>query len=287
MEATGEREMKIFMNNYELFMEYEGVKILVKCNDEEIHRTILCLYGDFIKQNNNSFFDFCNIISLESDENCITIFNGVEIIKHNEWIRIFNKAFQDHIMLNLQNKYIFLHGSGVHYKNNNIIFLGKTGMGKTSCTAYLALKKNARLIGDDFLPFRVADYKLCAFPGSLHIKRDSITLYESIDENKLSFGVGVDNQNSIYYFDPIDLGITKHTVSKDEKNIFIFPYYNNVSNKYTKLEGLEKLNSFINCVYNIDVVAFDLVNYIKTVSNVYKIEYTDFNEMELMLEKCI
>lgn len=274
-----------YMNCFKLLIEYEGVKILVKCNDLEIYQIILRLYDDFIIKDKEKSFNSSNTISVESDENCITIANGIEVIKHSEWIRIFNKAFQDLIMLNLRKKYIFFHGSGVHYKNTNIIFIGKSGAGKTSCATYLALNKNARLIGDDFLPFRIFDYRLCAFPGSLHIKRDSIKLYKLID--KLSFGVSVDCKDSIYYFNPVDLGITKHIVCNDEKNIFIFPFYNNISNKCVKLDGLEKLYSFIDCVYNVDLMAFELINYIKTVNKVFRIEYTDFKEMELALEKCI
>lgn len=177
--------------------------IKIKCNDIYIIEVILKTFKDFeinIKQDENIKCDI-NIIKSNDLFKISTYKKESKLTSSIEealWIII--REICEGLVIETEEKYYILHGCAYYNNGKSYLFLGRTGIGKSSLSYVLSKETSMKYMSDDLIGVNVRSLKACSFPKPIFL-RDLAHLnieYKEIEEmsrNKISF----ENDNRIFY----------------------------------------------------------------------------------------
>ena len=83
--------------------------------------------------------------------------------------------------------YLLFHASGIVANDRLILFLGKSGSGKTSLVLKAVLSYGASYFSDDFTVYNIRTRKFIPFPRMLHIKPDTERRFMLNGKGKIEF----------------------------------------------------------------------------------------------------
>lgn len=269
-----------------LYLEYLNNYITVDVDNLNICQQLRILYSNFMvdKPVGNNI----GTIHIECLENQVIISNENEKVGSiiDGWVQKFNKIFQETILFALKKNYLFFHSTSVSFGDKAILFAGTSGSGKTSCALYLAMTKKWDFVGDDFLPIDISDNNLHSFPGCIHAKQSMIDLL-GVKIRKNNCGVSyVGVKNKILYFPPSIVNVTQ-TNKKFKNLIFVFPRYNSLENTLKKLNGIDKIAHFMECIYNIDDIVSYFAPFVSEQQNCYFVQYSNFEYLDRIIESIV
>lgn len=118
---------------------------------------------DFYLLKIHGYLDF----KISSNGRYITYYPKSTTLREHIWIGLFGPALS--LALRLQ-EIITLHSSAIAYQDQAIVFLGDSGVGKSTLSAAFAIEDKYDLITDDVLPIYQTGQEFYAAPGVPWIK---------------------------------------------------------------------------------------------------------------------
>ncbi|MBR2273766.1 MAG: HPr kinase/phosphatase C-terminal domain-containing protein [Alphaproteobacteria bacterium] len=122
---------------------------------------------------------------------------------------------------------INIHATLISYKNNGILFMGKSASGKSDLALRMILEKNAFLVADDRVIIRAVDNQLYGHApqelfGKMEIRHLGIAQLDAKKEEKISLCVELCNNRQELERMPVNETINFLGVSIDKIKLYPF-----------------------------------------------------------------
>ena len=96
-----------------------------------------------------------------------------------------------------------IHATLISYKNNGILFIGKSGSGKSDLALRMIMENGAELVADDYVCLELKDNQLFGYApkeifGKMEIRGVGIASFPALKQEKISLCVElVNNRNEV------------------------------------------------------------------------------------------
>lgn len=162
---------------YEHYLKNFRVEKFGNTNIEVMDFNQFSLPNDYFNISYN-VYGFQNGIYNKKDLYAVKFKNNKITLYINEANICFN-ALIEYILL--QNKYTFIHGAGVSYKDKGIIFPGFGGVGKTLLISRLRKKNDIKFFGDDYVLVK-DNGKMFSYPADFSIYNYHFNFFPELKE---------------------------------------------------------------------------------------------------------
>lgn len=211
-------------------------------------------------------------------------YNGLSVMKkkiQDKTIIVFLCELLDYL-INLNSNLISFHSSGFLYGKNLVLFINKSGSGKTTALLSCLYKiKQSKYFADDRVVVNSRG-EISGITNALKVKTGTIKLLDMHNEDLIGPFKKKDlNQEKInFWFNfPKNIPVSK-PISFNDCNIkiILIKYEFGEKLKIIKYKGIEKINALLNNCYNIKQKTKDALIIIKLLalnSDMYQVNYSN------------
>ena len=159
---------------------------LIKTNDERIETTLNRIFGPYIC---NDVLLPGKPIEVEYDGNGFKVMVDNVVIRTEKPIEfIMNYMYED---TSISNGITAFHGAAIEYQDSAILFLGRTGAGKTTLTYYL-VANGYKYVTDDCILIDNKTMRVIPYSMPLHLRAGGVEVLKNL-------GVNVSNLEECQY----------------------------------------------------------------------------------------
>lgn len=165
------------LNVKKIYIPYTREMISIMSDSEEFLNIIISLYRPFVQERYEAGTNSISISVLFSDE-----IIKIEVGETRSYYELSRRYFLGQVIsiitkcITTSQGWNIYHGAAVELNNKVFMFLGDSGAGKTTLTAYLTLLGNGKYISEDMLIVDCLRKQIVPCNNELHMRRGGMEL---------------------------------------------------------------------------------------------------------------
>lgn len=167
-------------NKIEIRLPYTKNSIFIICEDKNLLDILNSIYMpyayDQISRDNRDVYELeidvaKSKLKISKESDC-----SIYILNKDNIVGQISRFVQG--LLHPLYPWNFYHGASIKYKEKTFVFLGESGGGKTTLTAYLVSRSDFEYVAEDILIIDYDNNNILPFTRPLHLREDSIKILE-------------------------------------------------------------------------------------------------------------